>query len=138
VSLGLSQWAAGSDYQEIDFINLGSAPCTLFGYPGVSLAGGSPVIQIGAAADRDPTGHPTRVTLPAHGSAHALLRVVDALNFPASDCAPNPSTYLKILPPNQKASMLVSYNSTACSKSTTKLLTIGVVQPGGRLGGGRA
>lgn len=131
VSLGLSQGAAGSTYQVIDFINIGTAPCTLYGYPGVSLAGGSPVAQIGAAAARDTTtSHATLVTLPVHGAANALLRVVDALNFPTSACAPVPSTELQVYPPNQKAALFVSYTSTACSNSATKLLTIGAVRSG--------
>ena len=129
-SLGVAQGAAGSSYQVIDFTNLGSSPCTLFGYPGVSLAGGNPVAQIGAAAGRDATSHATVVTVPAHGTANALLRVVDALNFPPSACGPVTSTDLQIFPPNQTTPLFVSYKSTACSKSATKLLTIGVVQPG--------
>ena len=129
-SLGVAQGAAGSSYQVIDFTNLGSSPCTLYGYPGVSLAGGTPVAQIGAAADRDPTSHATVVTVPAHGTANALLRVVDALNFPTSDCGPVRSTYLQVFPPNQTTPLFVSYKSTACSKSATKLLTIRAVQPG--------
>lgn len=129
-SLGAAQGAAGSTYQVIDFTNLGSAPCTLYGYPGVSLAGGTPVAQIGAAADRDPTSHAALVTVPAHGTANALLRVVDALNFPTASCSPVTSTYLQIFPPDQTTPLFVSFKSTACSDSGTKLLTIGVVQAG--------
>ena len=46
VSLGTSQGTAGSVIETIDFTNNGSSNCTLYGYPGVSLQGGSPVAQI--------------------------------------------------------------------------------------------
>jgi hypothetical protein len=44
--VGISQGAAGSVYQVIDFTNISSVTCTLYGYPGVSLAGGTPVTQV--------------------------------------------------------------------------------------------
>src|SRR5215472_2788352 len=51
-TVGVTQGAAGSIYQVIDFTNISGGACTLFGYPGVALAGGTPVTQIGAAAAR--------------------------------------------------------------------------------------
>src|SRR5215510_8381854 len=41
VTVGTAQGAAGSIYQVIDFTNTSGAACTLFGYPGVALAGGT-------------------------------------------------------------------------------------------------
>src|ERR1022692_4782982 len=43
---GISQGAAGSTYVQIVFTNISGTSCTLYGYPGVSFAGGSPVSQI--------------------------------------------------------------------------------------------
>src|SRR5262249_18725876 len=51
---GLSQGAAGSVYQVLDFTNISNVTCTLYGYPGVSLAGGQPVAPVRPAACRDP------------------------------------------------------------------------------------
>src|ERR1700722_11701164 len=57
--VGISQGAAGSVYQVIDFTNIGNAACTLYGYPGVSLASGTPVTQVGQPASRSPIAGPT-------------------------------------------------------------------------------
>ncbi len=130
VTPGLAEGAAGSAYQVIDFTNLSSEPCTLFGYPGVALAGGAPVTQIGAAASRSTATAATLVTLAAGGTANALLRITDAGNYPTSECDPVASTYLQIYPPNQTTPVYVAYTSTGCSSTAVNLLSVGVVQPG--------
>jgi hypothetical protein len=129
-TVGLAQGAAGSVYQIIDFTNISGAACTLFGYPGVALAGGTPVTQIGAAAARSTASSPRLVTLAPGKTANALLRITQAENYPASRCAPKASTYLQIYPPNQTTPIYLAYKSTGCSSSAVNLLTIGVVQPG--------
>ena len=55
---GVAQGAAGSIYQVIDFTNISNATCTMYGYPGVSLAAGTPVAQVGAAASRSTVAGP--------------------------------------------------------------------------------
>jgi hypothetical protein len=127
---GLSQGTAGSIYQVITFTNLNNVACTLYGYPGVSLANGTPVTQVGAAADRDTTSSPTTVTLQPQGAASTTLRIVDAGNFPAARCDMVPTTWLQIFPPGQFAPLYLSYKSTGCSDSATHLLTISVVVAG--------
>lgn len=130
-SAGLSQGAAGSVYQVIEFKNISGAPCTIFGYPGVALAGGSPVSQIGAAATRSNAASATLVTLAAGATGNALLRITQAANYPASECQPVPSSYLQIYPPNQTTPIYLAYKSTACaSTKIPPILSIGVVQPG--------
>jgi hypothetical protein len=129
-TVGLAQGAAGSVYQVIDFTNISGAACTLFGYPGVALAGGTPVTQIGAAAARSKASSARLVTLAAGKTANALLRITQAANYPASRCAPRASTYLQIYPPNQTTPIYLAYKSTGCSSSAVNLLTVGVVQPG--------
>ena len=129
-TVGVTQGAAGSIYQVIDFTNISGAACTLFGYPGVALAGGMPVTQIGAAAARSKASSPRLVTLAAGTTANALLQITQAANYPASRCAPRASTYLQIYPPNQTTPIYLAYKSTGCSASAVNLLTIGVVQPG--------
>jgi hypothetical protein len=128
--VGAAQGAAGSVYQPIDFTNISGAPCTLYGYPGISLAGSSESAQIGAAATRSKTASASVVTLAAGAAGNALLQVADAGNYPTSACGPVSSSYLKIYPPNQTTPIYLSYKSTGCSKRSVNLLTIGVVQPG--------
>jgi hypothetical protein len=127
---GLSQGTAGSIYQVITLTNLDNVACTLYGYPGVSLANGTPVTQVGAAADRDTTSSPKTVTLQPQGVASATLRVIDAGAYSPSKCGPVATTWLQIYPPGQYGALYLPYKSTGCSDSATHLLTISVVVPG--------
>ncbi|MFF5019954.1 DUF4232 domain-containing protein [Streptomyces sp. NPDC001165] len=126
---GVSQGAAGSVYQVIDFTNISKTACTLYGYPGVSLAGGSPVRQIGPAATRNTTTPPTLVTLAPGATGNALLRITNAGNYPAEQCHPTAAQYLQVYPPGQTTPIYVAYNSTACA-GTVGILSVSTVQPG--------
>jgi hypothetical protein len=128
VAVAGSQGTAGSDYVTIDFTNTGGSSCTLYGYPGMSLANsGGP---IGAPATRDPSHSPTLVTLAPGAKANAVLRVVNAQNYPSGTCSPDSSSFLLIYPPNQKQATDVPYKSTGCKNSSVKLLSVSVVTPG--------
>jgi hypothetical protein len=127
---GLSQGTAGSIYQVIDFTNISNAPCTLYGYPGVSLASGTPVTQVGAAAARTTGTTATLVTLGPGQTANALLRIVEAGNYSPGDCSPTATTYLQIYPPNQTTPIYLAYKSTGCSSTKVNLLSVSVVTPG--------
>jgi hypothetical protein len=129
VKLGVSQGTAGSTYTVIDFTNIGTASCTLYGYPGVSLAGGSPGTQIGAAAAESDATPRLLVTLAPGATGNALLRIVDAGNFPPGKCHPVTASFLQVFPPNQTTPTYVPTSTQACAKPV-RLLTIGVVQPG--------
>jgi hypothetical protein len=126
---GVSQGAAGSVYQVLDFTNISNVTCTLYGYPGVSLAGGSPVAQVGLAASEDPTPPRKLVTLAPGQVANALLRIVDALNFPASTCGPVKTQWIQVYPPNQTTPIYLAYKTTGCSKPV-RILSVSVVQAG--------
>jgi hypothetical protein len=130
VMLGVSQGTAGSIYQTIDFTNTGASNCTLYGYPGVSLAGGSPIAQIGAAAARSTTTTASLVTLAPGAVGNALLQYTEAGNYDSSTCNPTPATTLIIYPPNQTASASVPYNTQACAATGVILLHVGAVQSG--------
>ncbi|MGW7385300.1 DUF4232 domain-containing protein [Streptomyces sp. NPDC054794] len=126
---GVSQGAAGSVYQVIDFTNISKTACTLYGYPGVSLAGGSPVRQIGPAATRNTITPPTLVTLAPGATGNALLRITNAGNYPAEQCHPTAAQYLQVYPPGQTTPIYVAYRSTACA-GTVGILSVSTVQPG--------
>lgn len=130
VKLGASSGAAGSVYQTIDFTNNGTSTCTLFGYPGVSLTGGSPPAQIGAAAARNPSATPTEVSLAPGAVASAVVQVTFAGNYPAATCGPTPADALLVYPPNQKASVSLPYHTSGCSSTKITILHVSVVQPG--------
>ena len=126
---GLAQGAAGSTYQVIEFTNISNVTCTLYGYPGVALAGGQPVTQVGLAAREDPTTPRKLVTLAPGQVANALLRIVDALNYPPSKCGPVKTQWIQVYPPNQTTPVFVAYSTTGCSKPV-RILTVSTVKPG--------
>ncbi|MGV4986710.1 DUF4232 domain-containing protein [Streptomyces sp. NRAIS4] len=126
---GVSQGAAGSVYQAIDFTNISQTTCTLYGYPGVSLAGGSPVQQIGPAATRNTTAPRALVTLAPEATGNVLLRITEAGNYSTTQCHPTAAQYLQVYPPGQTTPMYVAYKTTACA-GTVGLLSVGAVQPG--------
>jgi Protein of unknown function (DUF4232) len=121
--------AAGSFYSFIDFTNTSKAPCTLYGYPGVSLTAASGA-QIGAAATRNTATAPTLVTLAPGATANAELRMTDPTVYPTGKCQPATSAYLKIYPPNQTQPVQISFKGSTCASSSVKMLAIGVVTPG--------
>jgi Protein of unknown function (DUF4232) len=129
VKLGVAQGAAGSVYTALDFVNISDVTCTLYGYPGVALAAGSPITQIGLGADESHASPRRFVKLRPHRAAHALLRIVNAGNYSAAACQPATAHFLQVFPPNQTTAIYVNYTAQACSKPVP-LLTVGVVQPG--------
>jgi hypothetical protein len=129
--VGLAQGTAGSIYQVIYFTNLSNSPCTLYGYPGVSLAAGSSTVdQVGAAASRTTATAAALVTLKAGQSANATLRIVEAGNYPTARCKPTATTFLQIFPPGQTTPIYLAYKSTGCSSSSVNLLSVTVLAPG--------
>jgi hypothetical protein len=129
VKLGASQGTAGSVYTTIVFTNVSNATCTLYGYPGVSLTTGKPVTVIGKTAKENPATPRRVVTLQPQTSASALLRIVDAQNYPASQCDPKTSTYLQVYPPNQTVPVRIKHQTLACAKPIS-LMTVNVVKRG--------
>jgi hypothetical protein len=129
VTAGLSQGAAGSIYQVVEFSNISDVTCTLYGFPGVSLAGGRPVKQIGLAAAEDHSSARILITLAPGAVANSLLRIVQAANFPPSRCHLVNADYLQIYPPNQTTPVYLKYKAAACAKPV-QVLTVSVMKPG--------
>jgi hypothetical protein len=121
--------AAGSSYYPIQFANVSSASCTLYGYPGVSFVTAQGGRQIGPAATRNPAVARQLVTLPPGQTVHAELQVIDAENYPPGDCGLVTAHWLKIYPPDQTGPAYVSFTAQACSKPK-QILTVETVQPG--------
>jgi hypothetical protein len=129
VALGHEDGAAGSIYTAILFTNTSKTTCTLYGYPGVSLVGGTPVAQIGLAAAKETGIAQTLVTLAPGATGHATLRRTQAGNYSASDCHPVTAQFLRIYPPEQTTPVLLPHAVETCS-APIQILTIRPVQPG--------
>ena len=78
VKQGVAQGYAGGVYEVIDFTNTSGSPCSLSGYPGVSLVSGPPYTQIGLAAKRTASTRPkwtrTQSSSPEPPSDSAIQR----------------------------------------------------------------
>ncbi len=118
--------AGGFEY-EIKFTNLGSATCTLAGFPGVSAVdlGGS---RIGAAAAHGP-GKVKQVVLAPDRSAMATLQVADALNFPKARCAPKMAAGLRVALPGGSGAKVAPIAFEACAKASARTLSVSAVEP---------
>ncbi len=84
----------------------------------------------GSAASRDAVHRPVTVTVRSGATVHAILRIVDAGNYPSSTCAQTTAAGLRVYPPGQTASKLVPYPFAACSRSGPTYLQVEAVQPG--------
>jgi hypothetical protein len=129
ISASTSGAAAGSSYATLVFKNLNYVPCTLYGFPGVALAAGTPVADVGQPSAESPTTTRELVTLQPGGYAYSTLQVVDAGNYPSSACKPANTTWLEVIPPNQTVPLNIPYSSQGC-KGPQKLLTVTAVRPG--------
>jgi Domain of unknown function (DUF4232) len=119
---------AGGFEVTIGFTNTSAAPCTLYGYPGVSLVSASHA-QIGLSAKRLATAPVKLVTLAPGATAAASVQIGDAVNFPSPACSPVKAAYLRIFPPNQTTSVYLPNTSQTCAKQVPTL-TVTAVQPG--------
>jgi hypothetical protein len=129
VKLGTGDGYAGGVNQPIDFTNTSAAPCTLYGFPGVSLVSGPSHTQLGLAAKRAHTVPAKLVTLAPSATAHAVLQIVDAFNFPTATCRPAKATAVRVYPPNQTVPVYLPTTAPGCTRPVATLY-ITPVQPG--------
>ncbi len=128
-SLRVAGAAAGTAYYLLRLTNISGHSCSLFGYPGVSFVSGVPGHQIGRAAARNPLYSPVRVVLAAQATAHALLGVADAGNYPAARCRPATARALRVFPPGLTAAVEVWRSFPACA-AHVPVLSVTTVRPG--------
>jgi hypothetical protein len=121
VRLGLAQGTSGTTYQVIDFTNRGRLSCVLDGYPGVNLAGGTPVVPIGLPAAHTAFAKAKEIILQPGAVANALLQITDAHDYPDARCGPVQAQYLIIYRPNNTGRVKLPYGTTACSRAVQML-----------------
>ena len=115
VSLGRANGAAGSLYVPIRFTNTSGHTCRIFGFPGVSLTRANHT-QIGLSAARDYSVAEPHVTLAPGHYVSAILRIVNAGNYPPSVCAPVTSSFLRVIAPDKTLSHFLPFHKGTCSK----------------------
>jgi hypothetical protein len=117
--------ATGHLYYPIEFTNVSSAACTLYGYPGVSAIGKT-LHQIGVAAARVPVTKHT-VTVKPSQTVHAVLEITEAAFIPG--CHNAAADGLKVYPPNERSKKYVlSFSFAACKNKP--FLMVYPVTPG--------
>ncbi len=115
---------AGSLYVLIDFTNTSAKSCWLYGYSGVSFVGHHNGTQLGHPAVRDGSTVPHRVRLDPQQKTSELLRIVNASNYPAAQCAPTTADGFRIYPPASTAAAFVPYKTQACQSNSKSQLTV--------------
>ena len=117
--------AAGSRYLTIRLTNGGSSPCRMVGYPGVSIVARDRRSQLGAAADRDTSVRSAGITLPPQGNTTFVLRVTQALNYPATTCQPQDAYGYRIYPPGSRTALLLADpDLTGCARPAVQLMVV--------------
>lgn len=133
VSADQSSGAAGTIAYPLEFTNIGGRACTVSGYPGVSATNASGK-QLGAAAGRDALYKAKTVTIPADGTAHAVLFWGDA-EVSTSGCKPATASLLKVFPPNRTKAAHGFFSLQACTIAKNHTyLRVTTIQPGAQLG----
>lgn len=115
--------AAGSFVVELVTTDTGTRPCTLQGYPGVSLTAPGTGAQVGAAADRDRTQSTPLVRLAPGSSATALVKVTQAANY-GSRCHLVTAGGFRVYLPGETAAQYAPYRVEACSNTDVHLLSV--------------
>jgi len=121
VRLGLAQGTTGTTYQVIDFTNRGHLSCVLNGYPGVNLAGGTPVAPIGLPAAHTAFAKAKEIVLQPGAVANALVQITDAHDYSDAKCGPVQAQYLIIYRPEGAGQVKLTYDTTACSRAVQML-----------------
>jgi hypothetical protein len=117
VSFGQPNGAAGHTYFALDFRNIGTAACTLYGFPGVSfLTSGNTVI--GSVTSREGNEAPATVNLQPGGFAVASLAVTDPSIPPCSGSVVPLS--VRVYPPGSfSADFIPITGLSVCSSPST-------------------
>jgi len=121
--------AAGSVAYPLEFSNVSRRACHLLGYPGV-VAIGRRGQRLGSPAGHDTTFRPRLVILRRGETAHALLTITEAGNFPARQCRVRTAVALRVIPHSDAHPAFVPLSFPACSRKGPIYLHIRVVRPG--------
>ncbi|MCK7678107.1 DUF4232 domain-containing protein [Corynebacterium sp. CCM 9186] len=120
---------AGHTFYSIRLTNTGD-PCSLSGYPGVSLidAAGN---QVGAAADREIGAKGTPVRLENGSSAVFSTRFSQPYAYEAEVCQPTErAQQIKIYPPNDTGWLTIPVSQPTCGSERVPTITVTGVSAG--------
>lgn len=118
------QGSAGHVEYLITMTNDGDQPCTVEGYPGVSIVAGDDGTQVGAPADRDRSrGNGEPVTVRPGATATASVLVAQADNY-GDDCDPVDARGFRIYLPGQRAAQFAPVDVRGCANPDIHLMRV--------------
>jgi hypothetical protein len=115
---GLTNGAAGSLYTSFAFTNTAGTPCSMRGFPGVSLLNDAGAI-VGQPATRDGSAGPS-VRLGPGQRAQFILRVGTATRTGCN--VPIPSSQIEVYPPEQTFALRIPFSTASCSVSVQSVI----------------
>jgi hypothetical protein len=119
------QLMGGTTYT-LEFTNVSSRACSLYGYPEVSAYAGAPV---GSAAVDDTSVRAQPVILPPGATAHSVLRIAGPGQFRADACAQVTAPELRVTLPDQGRPSFVPIRLAVCSKKGPAFMSVQPIQP---------
>jgi uncharacterized protein DUF4232 len=119
------QLVAGTTYT-LEFTNVSSRACRLFGYPEVTAYADA---QVGSAAVDDTSVRPQPVMLEPGATAHAVLRITGTGRFQPNTCAQVTAPELRVMLPDQARPSFVSIHLAACSRKGPAFMSVQPIQP---------
>jgi hypothetical protein len=125
VAADQSDGTAGSIYYPMEFTNLSSGTCYLYGHPGVSAVNAAGH-QLGQHAQWN-SGPSSVVNLAPGATAHAMLQYVTVQVSPG--CHPVNAAELRIYPPSQTSSTNAFWDLSSCTTGPV-YMNVGVIQSG--------
>lgn len=114
-------------YYTLEFTNVSSRTCSLYGYPDVSAYLGGH--QIGGQAMLDTSVRPSTVTLAPRATAHTVLRYTGTVSLAAAACKQVTATQLRINPPGSGGTVFLEFPIPVCSSKGPDFLSVQPVQP---------
>ncbi|HXY71828.1 MAG TPA: DUF4232 domain-containing protein [Actinomycetota bacterium] len=124
-----SNGAAGSIQVEVSMRNVGSAPCSLEGYPGMLLLSGTTPMQTKVVRGSSVVVPSIAVRLAVLAPGRLAAYVFGYSDVPTGSETCPTSTALEVTPPNAYAHATIPFSSTACGG----VLTTSPVFPGVRV-----
>lgn len=118
ISYGDLGAAAGHTYLPIQFTNVGTESCTLYGYPGVSAVENGQ--QVGLPAARDKSVMPTTVVIKPNAMATATLAISNPHNYDSAECGTIRDVVgIRIYTPNSFTPITVGHDLSVCTDIVT-------------------
>jgi hypothetical protein len=119
------QLAAGTTYT-LEFTNVSSRACSLYGYPEVTAYARA---QIGSAAADDTSVRPQPVILEPGATAHSVLSITGTGRFQPTECVRVTAPELRVMLPDQARPAFVPIRLAACSKRGPAFMSVQPIQP---------